>query len=206
MRVVLASASPRRHALLGILGVAFDVDVSGVDESQPRASDAAGITAELAELKARAVAGRHPGRLVLGSDTLVELDGRVLGKPATPADALAMLRALRGRTHRVVTAVVVLDTTTGVTHGGVATTAVTMREVPDAELAAYVATGEAMDAAGAYAIQGGAAGFVTAVDGDLDTVIGLPTTLVRDLLTAAGAAPPDPDPDTAQAQAQAQAH
>ncbi len=191
MRVVLASASPRRQALLGRLGVAFDVDVSGVDESQPRATDAAGITAELAELKARAVAGRHPGRLVLGSDTLVELDGRVLGKPATPADALAMLRDLRGRTHRVLTAVVVLDAA-GTAHGAVATTAVTMREIPDAELAAYVATGEPMDAAGAYAIQGGAAGFVTAVDGDLDTVIGLPTALVRDLLTAAGAAPPDP--------------
>ncbi|MCK9894415.1 nucleoside triphosphate pyrophosphatase [Frankia sp. AgB32] len=194
MRVVLASASPRRHALLTRLGVAFDVDVSGVDESRPAATDAPGIAAELAELKARAVAARHPGSLVLGGDTLVEVDGRVLGKPATPADALAMLRGLRGRTHRVVTAVVVLDTATGVARGAVATTAVTMREVPDAELAAYVATGEAMDAAGAYAIQGGAAGFVTAVDGDLDTVIGLPTALVRDLLTAAGAALPGSGP------------
>jgi septum formation protein len=186
--IVLASGSPRRRELLARLGVSFEVVVSGVDESTTAATDAPGITAELAGRKARAVAALRPDRLILGSDTVVELDGRILGKPASADDALAMLRGLRGRTHRVVTAVVVLDAATGVARGGVATTAVTMRDVPDAELAAYVATGEPMDAAGAYAIQGGAAGFVTHVDGDLDTVVGLPTALVRDLLAAAGSA------------------
>lgn len=189
-RIVLASGSPRRRELLARLGVPFEVVVSGVDESTATAT-APGLTVELAERKARAVAALRPGHLILGSDTVVEVDGRILGKPASPAEALAMLRSLRGRTHRVVTGVVILDAATGTVRGRAAVTAVTMRDVHDAELAAYVATGEPMDAAGAYAIQGGAAAFVTAVDGDLDTVIGLPTALVRDLLTAFGADIPD---------------
>ncbi|WP_101830193.1 Maf family protein [Frankia canadensis] len=187
---MLASASPRRRELLARLGVPFEVVVSGVDESDASATEAEALTIELAERKARAVAALRPDRLVLGSDTVVELDGRILGKPASPAEALAMLQDLRGRTHRVSTGVVVLDPATGTAHRGAAMTAVTMRHVPDAELIAYVATGESMDAAGAYAIQGGAGAFVTRVDGDLDTVIGLPTALVRTLLTAAGVAVP----------------
>lgn len=184
--IVLASGSPRRRDLLGRLGVPFEVVVSGVDESGAVATEASALVIELAERKARAVAACRPGRIILGSDTVVELDGRILGKPASPADARAMLRDLRRRTHRVATGVVVLDGSTGAAHRGAATTAVTMRDVADAELAAYVATGEPMDAAGAYAIQGGAAGFVTRIDGDLDTVIGLPTALVRTLLAAVG--------------------
>ncbi|MCM3885805.1 nucleoside triphosphate pyrophosphatase [Frankia sp. R82] len=190
-RLVLASASPRRRELLARLGVPFEVVVSGVDESSTVATDAPGVTAELAERKARAVAASRPDRLVLGSDTVVELDGRILGKPESPEHALAMLRDLRGRTHRVVTAVIILNAATGTSHAGVATTTVTMRDVGDEELTAYIATGEPMDAAGAYTIQGGAAPFVTHVDGDLDTVIGLPTALVRTLLTAAGTADRD---------------
>jgi septum formation protein len=165
--IVLASGSPRRRDLLGRLGVPFEVVVSGVDESGAVATEASALVIELAERKARAVAACRPGRIILGSDTVVELDGRILGKPASPADARAMLRDLRGRTHRVATGVVVLDGSTGAAHRG-------------------VATGEPMDAAGAYAIQGGAAGFVTRIDGDLDTVIGLPTALVRTLLAAVG--------------------
>ncbi|KJE21851.1 MAF protein [Frankia torreyi] len=190
-RIVLASGSPRRRELLARLGVSFEVVVSGVDESTTTAT-APELTVELAERKARAVAALRPEDLILGSDTVVEVDGRILGKPASPAEALAMLRSLRGRTHRVVTGVVVLDAASGTIRGRAAVTAVTMRDVPDAELAAYVATGEPMDAAGAYAIQGGAAAFVTTVDGALDTVIGLPTAVVRDLLTAAGTAVPAP--------------
>ncbi|MCK9876772.1 Maf family protein [Frankia sp. Ag45/Mut15] len=183
-RLVLASASPRRRELLARLGVPFEVVVSGVDESSTVATDAPGLTAELAERKARAVAALRPDRIILGSDTVIDLDGRVLGKPESPDHALAMLRDLRGRTHRVVTAVFVLDPATDTSHAGVATTMVTMRDVSDAELTAYIATGEPMDAAGAYTIQGGAAAFVIGVEGDLDTVIGLPTALVRTLLAA----------------------
>lgn len=189
-KLVLASASPRRHVLLAGLGVPFDVVVSGVDESHTAATDALGITAELAERKARAVAERYPGRFILGSDTVVDLDGRILGKPTSPEDALATLRALCGHTHRVATAVTLLAPFTGLTHTAVATTRVTLRPVADADLAAYVATGEPMDAAGSYSIQGGASRFVATIDGDLDTVIGLPTTLVRNLLTAACLLPP----------------
>ncbi|MCK9923660.1 Maf family protein [Frankia sp. AgPm24] len=182
--LVLASASPRRRELLARLGVPFEVVVSGVDESSTVATDAPGLTAELAERKARAVAALRPDRIILGSDTVIDLDGRVLGKPESPDHALAMLRDLRGRTHRVVTAVFVLDPATDTSHAGVAITMVTMRDVSDAELTAYIATGEPMDAAGAYTIQGGAAAFVIGVEGDLDTVIGLPTALVRTLLAA----------------------
>ncbi|WP_163550698.1 Maf family protein [Candidatus Frankia nodulisporulans] len=183
-RLVLASASPRRRELLARLGVPFEVVVSGVDESSTVATDAPGLTAELAERKARAVAALRPDRIILGSDTVIDLDGRVLGKPESPDHALAMLRDLGGRTHRVVTAVFVLHAATDMSHAGVATTMVTMRDVSDAELTAYIATGEPMDAAGAYTIQGGGAAFVIGVEGDLDTVIGLPTALVRTLLAA----------------------
>lgn len=179
-RLVLASGSPRRAELLRAAGIEFTVRPSGVAEPRFQGGD----PAEYAESLARAKAAGVPGELVLGADTVVYLEGDVMGKPADPDDAAAMLSRLSGRTHDVITAV-------ALNHGGVlrwasARTAVTFRELSHGEIARYVAGGEPLDKAGAYAIQGGGASFVTALDGDRDTVIGLPVALVRRLLAVGG--------------------
>ncbi len=133
-----------------------------------------------AEALARAKVAAVDGPLVLGADTIVVVDGQVVGKPAGPDEAAAMLRRLSGRAHRVVTGVAVRDR--GDVRSGHATSTVTFRGLGEREIAAYVAGGEPLDKAGAYAFQGAAAGFVTAMDGDADTVIGLPMRLVTTLL------------------------
>src|SRR6266700_622280 len=173
MRLVLASGSPRRAALLRAAGHDFDVRPSGADEWPYGGGDPAAYAEALARAKVAAV----EGDLVLGADTIVVLDGAVLGKPGVPADAAAMLRRLSGRTHEVVTGVAVRRD--GRLRGGHARAAVTFRPLTDEDIAAYVAGGEPMDKAGAYAYQGGAAAFVVALEGDADTVIGLPMRLVR---------------------------
>ena len=179
-RLVLASSSPRRAELLRAAGIAFEVRPGRVVEPRYRGGD----VAEYAESLARAKAASVPGELVLGADTIVVLDGEVLGKPADTDDAAGMLSRLSGRAHEVVTGV-------ALNQGGVLRWAheaarVTFRPLTHGEIAAYIASGEPMDKAGAYAIQGGAASFVTAVEGDRDTVIGLPVALVRRLLRIAG--------------------
>jgi len=177
-RLVLASGSPRRVALLR--GAGFDVDVrpSGVAEWPYPGGDPVAYAEALARAKAEAV----PGEVVVAADTIVVLDGDVLGKPAGPAEAASMLRRLSGRTHDVVTAVAVRRP------GGVASAAararVTFRALSAGEIEAYVRSGEPMDKAGAYAYQGGASAFVTALEGDPDTVIGLPVRLLYELLPA----------------------
>jgi septum formation protein len=136
--------------------------------------------------KARAVARQQASpAVVLGADTEVVLDGRYLGKPADIPDALRMLRALRGRTHEVVTGVALVEAPGGREETAAVVTRVTMTDATDEDLAAYVATGEPLDKAGAYGYQGGARRFVLALDGDVDTVIGLPLRLLEQLLAAA---------------------
>jgi septum formation protein len=167
-RLILASASPRRRQLLAQIGVAFEVDVADVDEGDdPRANALA---------KARAVAARHRGEdaVVLGADTEVVLDGDVLGKPADDADAREMLRRLSGRTHAVVTAYALVDCTTDDELVRSVETGVTFRPLTGDEIDAYVATGEPLDKAGAYGIQGRGAVLVDRIDGDYFTVVGLP--------------------------------
>jgi septum formation protein len=181
MRLVLASASPRRAALLRAAGCEFEVRPSGAHEWPYDGGDPAAYAEALARAKVAAV----EGDVVLGADTIVVLDGAVLGKPDGPAGAAAMLRRLSGRTHDVVTAVAVRRD--GRTSAGHATTAVTFRRLTEPEIDAYVATGEPLDKAGAYGYQGGAAAFVTGLEGDADTVIGLPMRLVTALLALAGA-------------------
>ena len=176
MRLVLASGSPRRAALLRAAGRDFDVRPSGTDEWPYEGGDPAAYAEALARAK---VAGVE-GDLVLGADTVVVLDGAVLGKPDGPAAAAAMLRRLSGRTHEVVTGLAVRRD--GHVSGGHARAAVTFRPLTEREIADYVATGEPLDKAGAYAYQGGAAGFVARLEGDADTVIGLPMRLVSALL------------------------
>ena len=183
MHVVLASASPRRRDLLNEAGIGFDVDAPHIDETLLAGETPADYVERMAREKAAAVAPRHPGRLVLGADTVVVIDDVVLGKPADADDAARMLRRLSGQTHEVLTAVAVVSPVA--TLAAVERTLVTMRRIEDAEIEAYVASREPLDKAGAYAIQGGAGPFVDRIEGALDTVIGLPVERSMELLRLA---------------------
>lgn len=177
---MLASSSPRRRELLGILGIPFKVQHADIDESVRSGESATVYTARLAREKAETVARSHPRTPVLGADTTVILGDEILGKPVDAADARRMLRALSGKTHQVVTAVcLVMD---GHAHEHVETTTVFMRAIPEPEIDAYIASGEPLDKAGAYAIQGGAAKWIYRIEGDYFNVVGLPVAAVWDLL------------------------
>ena len=186
--LVLASRSPRRQELLAGLGLVFAVDAAEADEAPLPAEPADAMVARLSRLKAAMIADRHPDALVLAADTAVVLDGVILGKPADAAEATAMLVALRGRTHLVHTAVTLARG--GDLYTQISTSAVTMRAYSDAEIAAYVATGDPLDKAGAYAIQHPAFVPVAAWEGCYTGIMGLPLRLVRDMLARAGVATP----------------
>ncbi len=178
--IVLASSSPRRRHLLEMLGIPILVQPANVQEIPlPRELPEA-YARRLARDKARAV----PGSLVLGADTIVVLDDEILEKPSDPEHAVAMLSRLQGRTHHVITAVCL------VANGGEQVladrTAVTMRPADEAMLRAYVATGEPLDKAGSYGIQGPGAALIERVEGDFFSVMGLPLRLVLTLLADAG--------------------
>ena len=179
MAIVLASASPRRRELLPALGVAFEVVPAHVDETDED-DDAARLASSLALRKARAIAAGRPADTVIGADTIVVLDGRQLGKPRNAAEARGMLDALRGRTHEVVTGVAVISAGAEVTEA--VTTAVTMRDYADAEIARYIARGEPFDKAGGYAVQDAEFAPAAAVEGCRCCVIGLPLWTLRRLL------------------------
>ena len=189
--LVLASASPRRRELLAALGLPFEAVPSHADETGG-GGDPARLARALALRKARAVAAARPDAAVVGGDTIVLLGGRRLGKPAGGAEAAAMLAALRGRAHEVVTGVAVVRGAAAASAS--ATAAVTMREYGDAEIARYVASGEPFDKAGGYAVQDGSFRPASAVEGCRCAVIGLPLWLLRRMLReTAGleARPPD---------------
>lgn len=152
--LILASASPRRRQLLALGGWAFDVRPAHADETPLRGEAPEAFVRRLSEAKARLAAqGVNGHALVIGSDTTVVLDGEVINKPADAAEATAMLQRLRGRTHEVLTAITVLDTATGAAYTDLARSRVPMRHYGADEIAAYVATGDPLDKAGAYAIQ-----------------------------------------------------
>jgi len=176
--LVLASASPRRAELLQAAGIRFEVVPANVDEQQHAGEDAEAYVRRLAADKAAKVAGACPGRAVLGADTAVVLAGEVLGKPVDPADAAGMLSRLSGRSHLVLTGVCLIDLT-GHADTAVAATQVEFRPLSAAEIDQYVASGEPMDKAGAYGIQAGARGFIVRVEGERDTVMGLPVALIQ---------------------------
>ena len=184
VRVILASKSPRRKQLLGDIVKDFEIITKEVDETlPPEVHPSVGVEL-LAVRKGSAVAGMLPhGCLVVSSDTLVELDGIPLGKPCDEADAAAMLRTLSGRTHSVHTGVAVHYC--GSVFSGVASSHVTFRELTGDEIAEYVATGEPMDKAGAYGIQGLGGRLVSHYEGDFDTIVGLSRTLTRALIEKA---------------------
>ncbi len=172
-RVILASASPRRCQLLGQIGVGFEQQVAAVDESVRPGEAPADYVSRLALAKARAVLERHrPALPVLGADTTVVADGRMLGKPRDAAQARAMLRLLAGRAHEVYSAVALV--TPERQAGAVNCTKVWFGPIADNDIDAYWRSGEPRDKAGGYAIQGLAAAFVTRLDGSYSAVMGLP--------------------------------
>jgi septum formation protein len=201
--IVLASASPRRRTLLGEAGIAFRVEVAGVDEDLAAGVDPEAGARELAERKARAVVARLRGGIdaartwVIGADTVVavslEVEGspeagwRLLGKPADPREAAEMLALLSSSRHRVITGVCVLRADGGAREVASETTWVTMRRITPEEIEAYVASEEWRDKAGGYAIQENADAFVTRLEeGGFDNVVGLPVPLTLSLLARSG--------------------
>ena len=185
MRLVLASGSPRRRELLNSLGLDFDVELPDVDESR-RQDEPPGVYVErIAVEKARAVAA--PDRVVLAADTAVVHEGKVLGKPGHPEEARAMLRRLQNDRHEVFTGIAVASWNGGaVVNSTVDVTEVAFLPMTDDEIADYVSTGEPMDKAGAYALQGAGGRFIESVKGSPFTVIGLPIHLISRLISAAG--------------------
>ncbi len=187
--VVLASQSPRRQELLAALGVPFAVAISAVDETAWPDEAPADLALRLARSKARSVAARFPEQIVLGADTIVVLDGVVLGKPADAAEATAMLRRLRGQPHLVMSAVCALRQGDGAEVTALNISRVWMRNYSDEEIAAYVASGDPLDKAGAYAIQSATFAPVARVEGCFSSVMGFPLADVAQVLAALGAPP-----------------
>ena len=191
--LVLASASPRRRELLAALGIPFAVESADVDERILDGEAPAAAAVRLARSKAETIMRRAPAALVLGSDTIVVLDSRILGKPADAEEATTMLRALRDRVHAVITAVALVDRATARTCTAAPITSVRMRDYTDAEIAASVAAGTPFDKAGAYAIQDEQLAPVARIDGCYCNVMGLPLWTVYHLLRA-GAPSLQPSP------------
>lgn len=181
MTLILASTSPRRIELLSRLHLPYSVEPSGVLERDSEPGEGpAEYSLALATQKAGAVASRRPADVVLAADTVVAVDSQILGKPADEADALRMLRLLRGRTHTVVTGVVVAHG--GQREFGVVSARVRILNASDEDLRAYIATGEPMDKAGSYAVQGIGGRLVGDVTGCYNAVVGLPLALTAELL------------------------
>lgn len=172
MQLILASASPRRQELLRQIGLDFVVEPSRVDEHGNGPLQPGDLVEHLALIKAREVAARHPGALVLGADTIVVLEGEVLGKPRDRDDAAQMLERLAGREHLVMTAVALVQN--GRELVGREETAVRFGPLTREQILRYIDSGEPMDKAGAYGIQGRAAAFIESIKGDYYTVVGLP--------------------------------
>jgi septum formation protein len=188
--LVLASGSPRRRELLAALGIPFTVVVSNEPEPLLEGRAPREQAVQLALRKARAVAAVTAEGWVLGADTIVVLDGEILGKPADPADAVAMLQRLRGRNHEVYTGLALVNASTGDEYPFSVPAVVAMRDASDDEIAAYVATGEPLDKAGAYGIQGKGGALVANFEGCFNTIVGLPLCGVATLLREAGFAVP----------------
>ncbi|HCR03990.1 MAG TPA: septum formation protein Maf [Gemmatimonadetes bacterium] len=183
--LVLASASPRRTVLLDMLGLAHEVVHANVDETLVPGESAAAQVERLACAKALAVADLRPDAIVLGADTVVVLDGQLLGKPASRQDALATLLRLAGRDHMVLSGIALVSPG-GIVYSAVSTTRVTFRTLHEDLARRYVSTGEVLDKAGSYGIQGLGAALIESIEGDYFTVVGLPVPEFLRLLERAG--------------------
>jgi septum formation protein len=183
MRLLLASASPRRRELLRNAGFDFEVQPSHIIEEVQQGESPEEFVRRAAREKAMCVAAYSPpGSLVLGADTVVVVDGEMMGKPSGPQDATRMLRLLSGRTHRVHTGICLVRAPAGIEALKHETTLVSFRELDQDEIRSYVESGEPLDKAGAYAVQGLASKFVTCISGCYFNVVGLPVSLVYDIL------------------------
>ena len=186
MRLILASASPRRLTLLGQIGVAPDeVDPADCDETPCKAELPSVYAARVAADKAAIVAARHPGALILSSDTVVAAGRRILPKAETAEEARACLTLLSGRRHRVLSAITLIDATGHARHR-LSTNIVTFKSLERSEIDRYIASEEWRGKAGGYAIQGRAAGLIRAIQGSHSAIMGLPLYETRTLLKAAG--------------------
>lgn len=181
--LILASSSPRRRELLSLMKLSFLIDAPDVNEETPLGAREA--VQELARRKALAAAALHPGEIVLAADTLVSIEDRPLGKPCDEAEACSMLRMLCNHWHQVYTGVCIIDRE-GNLHEGLDASDVRFGDMSDEDIRRYVATGEPMDKAGAYALQGGAQAWIEEVRGTPSGVIGLPLPMVRRLLRECG--------------------
>jgi len=184
--VILASASPRRRDLLRALLSQFEVVPSGVDEILPPGVPAVVVAERLALDKARWVARQFGRGLILAADTVIGFDGRIIGKPGSPAEALEILTTLAGNRHDVITGVAIVDAADGGEWSSAVTSEVFMNSSSPEELERYVLSGEPLDKAGAYAIQGLGAGLVSRFQGCFSNIVGLPLCETARLLTAAG--------------------
>ena len=186
MRLILASTSPRRHELLTLLGLPFDVVApSFVEQVMPNRSAEQQAVA-FAVGKAKSCIEPYPDALVLGSDTLISLGSEVLGKPADSADAESMLRRMAGQTHKIFTAVALVGSGPDLYEVRVARVSVTMKALNEEALSAYLRTGDSLGKAGAYSIQGGGAELIERIEGDYTAAVGLPIRIVADMLRRRG--------------------
>jgi septum formation protein len=184
--IILASASPRRAYLLETLGLTFEVDPAHIDETAHPGEPPADFVERIALEKARAVAGRHTRGFVIAADTVVVIQGRVLGKPTTVVEAVTMLGQLSGQWHAVMTGVALVDVERNVERVGHEKTLVRFRDLDAYEIETYVATGEPLDKAGGYAIQGRASMFAEEIAGNYHNVVGLPINLLDRLARQIG--------------------
>ena len=182
--IVLASASPRRSELMALAGIVFDVLPADICEDVLPGEQPAEHVMRLSREKSQVVAGKTEGRFFIGADTVVVLDGRIMGKPADDNEAYEMLSELSGRTHEVITGFTVFDRETDICVSRSVVTEVLFKTLAAQEINAYIATGCPRDKAGAYAIQGGAVHFVRSINGSYTNVIGLPMTELYEVLCA----------------------
>lgn len=185
-QIVLASASPRRKELLELIGLKFKVVASSYEEDMTLQLTPRRLACLLSAKKAEDVALRYPDALVIAADTFIDLNGRLLGKPQTTAEAKQMLQSLSNRSHEVITGFTVLDTASGERVSKAVATRVFFKKLSQREIDAYVASGEPMDKAGAYAIQGLGSIIIKKIDGDYFNVIGLPLNALTSVLRKFG--------------------
>jgi septum formation protein len=173
-KIILASGSPRRKKLLADAGIKFDIDVSDYEEDMTLDLPPHELAKHLSAGKARAVADRHKDAIIVAADTFVVFENKILGKPYTKKKAKKMLKKLSGNTHSVITGFTIIDTATGETISEAHESKLTLRDISSEEIDKYVNSGEPLDKAGAYAIQGGAAHFVEKLEGEFTTIVGFP--------------------------------